>query len=65
MRADAPNRIVAPQNGASSTLLNRTATELPPPSRAVRKNAKIVKRSGDLSIVARAYLHKYDLKTLS
>ena len=34
-----PKRIVAPQNGGNSKLLNRTATALLPPRRTTAKNA--------------------------
>ena len=37
-----PKRSVAPQKGASSRLLKRTATPLSPPSRTTDRNAAVV-----------------------
>jgi len=41
-----PKRTVAPQKGANSWLLNRTATAFPPPSTTMARNAARVAELG-------------------
>src|SRR3970282_1218412 len=50
-RVAGANRSVAPQNGGSSRMLNRTATKFVPPMRTTAAKASGIKRLGDRLIM--------------